>query len=234
MAQIVALVLVIAICVQFGRLLVRTLPGAGKSIVFVGVLAIVLALIALAQAIHLDQPLNRWQEQSGHVFADARWQAFRAAVTLLPDAGLFGFGPGAFRVVFPSYNLQSTIHALGTWRFLHDDYLQTLLEWGWLGSVLWALVFFGGMTVAIRSFDKHARRDWTPRRRVVLPLVIIALAGVALHALVDFPLQIESLQLYVATYLGVCWGSTLWNDRTVSHESAGIRRQKSSLEHKAR
>ncbi len=93
---------------------------------------------------------------------------------------------------------------------MHEDYLQTVLEWGWLGSSLWALLFFGGIAVAIRSYKKYARREWMPRRRVMQPLVIVALAGVAMHALVDFPFQIESIQLYVATYLGVCWGSSLW------------------------
>jgi len=212
MAQLVALLLLVAICAQFGPLLLRKLSG-GKSVALVGALAIGLALIAFAQASHFEQALNRWRLQSEHIPNDARWQASRVAVRALPDAGLFGFGPGTFRVVFPIYNRSGSDQVPGTWRFLHEDYLQTLLEWGWIGGIFWALLFFGGITVSIRGYKGHARRDWAPRRRVLQPLVIIALMGVALHALVDFPGQIESIQLYVATYLGLCWGSRLWHER---------------------
>jgi hypothetical protein len=220
MTHLVALLLVIAICLLFAPAVLRNSSGGQKSVAFAGALAIVLALFALARATHLEQPLTRWQLATEEFPGDARWKASRVAIGALPDAGLFGFGPGTFRVVFPSYNVGSPNEAPGSWRFLHDDYLQTLLEWGWLGSILCALLLFGGITVGIRSYSKHARRDWTPRRRVLQPLVIVALAGVALHAVVDFPFQIESIQLYVATYLGLCWGSMLWHERRVSSHSS--------------
>jgi O-antigen ligase len=106
---------------------------------------------------------------------------------------------------------------------LHEDYLQTVLEWGWLGSSLWALLSFGGIAVAIRSYKRYASAEWRPRRRLLQPLAMIALAGVALHAAVDFPFQIESIQLYVATYLGISWGSSLWRQRSeVTRQSSEV------------
>ena len=95
----------------------------------------------------------------------------------------------------------------GIWRFLHEDYLQTLMEWGWIGSAFWALLFFGSIGVAARTLRR--RGDDSPlsgRQRLFLTGAVLALGGVALHALVDFPLQIASLQLYVAMYVGICGG----------------------------
>src|ERR1043166_5375612 len=57
MAQVVALVLMVVISLHFGPALLRKLSGAQKSVAMAGALAIVLALIALAQAVHLEQPL---------------------------------------------------------------------------------------------------------------------------------------------------------------------------------
>jgi hypothetical protein len=219
MSQLIALLLLVAVSVQFGPFLLRKLSG-GKSVALAGALAVGLALIAFAQASHFEQALNRWQLQTEHIPNDARWQASRVAVHALPNAGLFGFGPGTFRVVFPTYNRAESVEVPGKWRFLHEDYLQTVLEWGWVGGILWAVLFFGGITLSIRAYKQHARPEWTPRRRVLQPLVIIALLGAAVHAVVDFPVQIESIQLYMATYVGLCWGSMLWKDhglRTTEH-----------------
>jgi len=228
-AQLIALLLMVAIFLQFGPALLRKLSRAEKSVVFAGGIAILLTLIALAQATHLEQPLTRWQSLSERIPTDARWQASRVAIGALRDIGFFGFGPGTFRAVFPSYNKGSTNPVPGTWRFLHEDYLQTTLEWGWLGSSLWALLFFGGIAKGIRSYRKYAARDWTPRRRLLQSFIIIALIGVALHALVDFPLQIASIQLYVATYLGLCWGSALWRGAEVASHRSEVRDQESGL-----
>lgn len=213
MAQLVALLLLVAICLHFRPILLGKLSGTGKSVALAGGLAIVLAFIAFAQASHFEQPLNRWESAGEHIPNDARWQASRVAIGALPDAGFLGFGPGTFRVVFPTYNMSGRNQVSGQWRFLHEDYLQTVLEWGWVGSGLWALLFFGAIIVGMRSYKRHAREEWTPRRRVLQPVVLLALMGVALHAVVDFPIQIESIQLYVASYLGICWGSMLWTDR---------------------
>jgi O-Antigen ligase len=207
MAQLIALLLFIALGFRLGPGILRRLSRAEKNIALAGAGAILLALFAVGQASHLEQPIKRWENLSENISTDARWLAASVAVRALPDIGFLGFGPGTFRVAFPLYNELSAAPAAGFWRFLHEDYLQTALEWGWLGSALWAVVFFGGIMVAVRHCRSPDVRSWTRRRNLLLPLVVIALAGVALHALVDFPLQIASIQLYVATYLGLCWGS---------------------------
>jgi predicted nucleic acid-binding Zn ribbon protein len=263
-AQLIAALILLALLWQLGPRIFRGLSQAKKNIALGGAAAVLLMIFALGQTAHLDQPVRRWEMLGEHVSADARWSASRVAMSALSDTGLFGSGPGTFRVVFPAYNQAANNLAGGTWRFLHEDYLQIAMEWGWLGSALWAAIFFGGMANAVlclrrqTAFRRGERSDvrgqlrspesaslatasssageqrfspsrrlerargsvseftqeWSWRRRLILPLAVIALAGVALHAAVDFPLQIASIQLYVATYLGLCWGSTMWKGRS--------------------
>ena len=214
MAQFVALLIIIALGWRLGPALLHRLSQMEGKAALGGAAAFLFLLYALAQASQLDQPLRRWQQLMEYIPNDSRWLAARVAIRILPEAGAVGFGPGTFRVLFPVYNNAHKAPAPGFWRFLHEDYLQTLLEWGWLGSALWALLLFGGIVFAICNFSRPRAQNWSQRRRLMLPLVVIALCGVAVHALVDFTFQIASIQLYVATYLGICWGSGSWAAET--------------------
>jgi O-antigen ligase len=210
MAQLTALLILPAVCWHLGPLLWRRVSKTDRRLALTGAAALLFALFAVAQSSRLEEPLARWEQLSENLSKDARWQSSRVALTILPDAGLFGFGPGTFRVLFPVYNNLPVNRVPGSWRFLHDDYLQTILEWGWLGAVLWGSLFFGGIFLAIRNLRKPLTTRWSGRRRLILPLIVIALIGVAIHAAVDFPLQIASIQLYAATFVGLCWGSSAW------------------------
>jgi hypothetical protein len=211
-AQLLAACLIVALAAGPGRRALRHAWSANRRLTVLGALVGIVAIWAIAQASQLNKPLARWQLLPEQLPRDERWQASEIALGAVRDVGCLGYGPGTFRVVFPHYLKQAGLKDEGVWYFLHQDYLQTVLEWGWIGAALWSVYFFGGIVVAIRNLRTRATA-WMPRYRVLLPLAVLALAGVAIHALVDFPLQIASIQLYVATYLGICWGSCLWKGR---------------------
>lgn len=126
------------------------------------------------------------------------------------DAGVWGFGPGTFQAVFPGYQrnydfgsqLVPGLWVNGRWFHAHQDYFQTVIEWGWLGAALWAVLLFGGIGIAVAAYF---RRGTDQSQRWLCFCTVLALGGVLTHALVDFPFQIASLQLYIAVLLGICW-----------------------------
>jgi hypothetical protein len=232
-AELIGAIMILLLLVSFARGVLRKRRKVEYKTLLLGAALVVFTLFAMARASHLDEPLKRWNELTSQLPADSRWLASLSALRAVGDASYFGFGPGTFRVIFPYYTSGLGPGIEGTWRFLHEDYLQTVLEWGWLGSLLWGLIFFGGIFVAIRNLRQPGRAvEWRSRHRRLLPVIVLALLGVALHALVDFPLQIASLQLYVAVYLGICWGSTRWGGRNGEGKGRGrkIKRRKRRVE----
>ena len=170
-----------------------------KAAVISGVVALAV-LLALAVG---TLPVARWAQLSGQMNAEnPRWVSMQVLMRMLPDADAWGFGPGTFAITFPHYTRELGASIRGIWLFAHEDYLQTLIEWGWVGAGVWAVLCFGGL---MRCFLFCRRKRFT--ESALLFGSGLALAGVALHALVDFPLQIASLQLYAAVYLGLGWGS---------------------------
>jgi O-antigen ligase len=207
--QFLALALVLAILAWPARgLLAFTWNRQRRSLAWT-VGSVALALLVVLLAIGLQVQLGRWYQTAHEIGAGSllgtRLLAQTAAVRAAPDAGLFGFGPGCFQVMFPYYTLFLENRIEGMWRYLHADYVQTLLEWGIVGTALWSVIFFGGIARGVGAY-RAPEAESNSQHDLFLPAVLLALIGVALHAFIDFPLQIASIQLYVAVYLGLCWG----------------------------
>ncbi len=165
---------------------------------------IVLAVAVVAMGAR--QSVHRWSKISAALSPDgSRPTLWRVCWGMAKSAGWRGDGPGTFKLLFPhTPNMDPMLYyrfivqeyhpgeRVSMWNHVHDDYLQSLIEWGWPGTALWGVLLIGGVTVA-------ARRD---RGSVA---VAIALAGVLLHAVVDFPLQVEVIRLDVAILLGLAW-----------------------------
>jgi hypothetical protein len=75
------------------------------------------------------------------------------------------------------------------------------MEWGYCGAALWFLLFGNSIARAVSALWRR-RRTWDGRTRAFAVACLLALLSVLLHATVDFPMQIASLQLYVSVILG--------------------------------
>jgi O-antigen ligase len=161
-------------------------------------------LLVLSLSFGMDQALTRWSSFRGIALNADRTLTYRVIIEhMIPRTGLFGIGPGNFEAAFASLVEAGDLKVLGRWDMAHNDYLQELVEWGWLGMICWATILGGALLRALRMIWDQA----IPLEKKALGFGgSIALTGVLLHACVDFPLQITSIQLCVALLCGMLWG----------------------------
>ncbi len=179
------------------ELFVATTSRAGM-IVMIGFLVVAGAIVALPGVAFT---LSKWNElltDGGSMHG--RINAYRACLLALRDTGVLGTGAGSFMYVFPPYAHEFGLESF--WEYAHQDWLQTLIEWGWIGFAAWGVVF-GGAIVRLQRRMTAARRSSRPE--LTASAAWIALVIVLTHSLFDFPMQIPALQLLVVFYLGVAW-----------------------------
>jgi O-antigen ligase len=192
---------------QFLRGRLPSIPPAVavvSGIILIGLVASVAALAGV------DTSLRRWKRFGAEVTdQNPRLLATQVCLDMVPQAGWFGFGPGTFETTFPYFTQRFGNQMRGRWLQAHEDYLQTLIEWGYLGATSWAVLIFGALVYSISRAFRHRTR-LSASAQVTHFAILVALVSVLLHALVDFPLQIASIQLYVAVLIGLLWSSRHW------------------------
>jgi hypothetical protein len=165
---------------------------------------------------------SRWAHLPAQMTAkNDRLLMWQACCYWLGDAGPLGYGPGTYKLIYPTtppaemkdlygrWIVRPHVpgEAVSVWQYVYNDYLQIAFEWGWLGAVVWAVLLFGGLGCAA-----HAVRHRSPSfaDATLAGCVAFSLVGLYLHAVVDYPLQVLSLQFYAGILLGIGWASVGW------------------------
>lgn len=133
----------------------------------------------------------------------------RATFRMFQDRWVYGIGGGTFYCAFPYYQPADTTHYF--FRYAHNDWLQFLSELGIVGTTF-ALALIVGLiwrlvTGPRQRSSQIKETSRSGRRRSVETCeergVIIAIAGLLVHACVDFPFYIPAIPLLASAYLGI-------------------------------
>lgn len=149
-----------------------------------------------------------------------RLLAYGACLRALPETGIFGTGPGTFRLVFPFYTNHLGNRIAGIWIHAHQDWLQGLIEWGYTGLAAWAVLYTGAFVRLWRRI-RHARDKGV--LEITASISLLGLALVLVHSVGDFPLQIPAIQWLVVFYLAVAWSNPHErhsHSHTTAHEAS--------------
>jgi hypothetical protein len=162
---------------------------------------------------------REWYERPG--FSDSRLTTASTILHTLPGMNLLGSGPGTFEGVF--YRRAASVDQTPDvrWEFAHNDYLQYLVEYGWVGGFVWLTLWGYVLGQCIRQIwymirpalemgehrGRRSRQRWehsfNAMRQYYLFGAAVTMIGVLLNAALDFPLQILSLQIYAFTIAGI-------------------------------
>ena len=155
---------------------------------------------------------RRWNSLASQgVSQNPRLIMLRIAAPMAVDSGFFGDGAGSFKLTyFNSPHMRRDLYHLwkvqpysvgeetSIYSYVHNDYLQFIIEWGWIGATIWAALIGSALVAGWRAYS-HG--DFG--RKLIVAVSFVAVGGVMLHALVDWPMQVASLQLYASVYLAL-------------------------------
>jgi hypothetical protein len=149
-------------------------------------LVVVAAFFALASALSWKQLRPRIEEWKNDL--RAREQLFERARLISRDYPVFGTGPGTFERVYGFYRCAPS----DEWPAqLHNDWLETRVTFGLVGSTVLALSFGVVLLHGVAG-------TCTVDSRLVFSIWLV-LAGCLAQARWDFPLQISSIE-YLFTF----------------------------------
>lgn len=172
----------------------RRLP---RSALVLLVSLVIVDLFILGSWFGLDRVRERLENTV--VTQEERYQVDVQGLSYLDDFWVTGSGGGTFGVVFPTYRDQGLdphlyVHA-------HNDYLESLLEYGVLGLVLPGGIVLLSLGVALRVL--YRRRDPLPRGMAFASLM--GIMAMLIHSTADFNLHIPANAALFVVLIALPW-----------------------------
>ncbi|HEY3853267.1 MAG TPA: O-antigen ligase family protein [Verrucomicrobiae bacterium] len=135
-----------------------------------------------ALAPRLEKIHEGYEDREG-VFVAGRYMA--------DDNPVFGLGPGSFDTMYQLYRRSEA----DEWQaYMHNDWLQTLITFGWVGGIL--IGFAGVLTLSHWFWSGGINGN-----KFFVMLLWMSLGGCLVHARFDFPFQVHSV---LALFLVIC------------------------------
>jgi len=171
-----------------------------------GFLVAVAAILTLAFAVAGELVLRRWFTTS--LEADGRRALFEQTVAAIGDAGALGVGLGGFLEGFRPYKTAEL--GRSTWDLAHNSYLENLFELGWPAATLFYAAIIGVVLACVQGVFRR-------RKNRVFPIIGASVSVLAaVHATVDFSLQMPAIASAYAVILGLAFAQS----RTSTEPSA--------------
>jgi len=117
-----------------------------------------------------------------------RTAIYEVTYKMIDEYGLFGSGPGTFEAI-AQFELGGRFTKWASW--VHNDYLEFYLTFGKPGVAIFIALI---VTLALQ----FAVVFWESPTRSLKWFGLISVVGVAIHAILDFPIQIYSILILLA------------------------------------
>ncbi len=171
-----------------------------------GVLAAIVAL-GIAFGAEFGSAQKRFEEvfKSGHL-ADIRADYWPAAIHIFEDHPLWGGGPAHFDSEFARYR-PPAVQVKPV--YAHNDYLNTLADWGVTGLAIIAaacvLLYYGALKTwpALRQADLEAGAAQKSDRSAFLMGACMGLLALLFHSVVDFNMHVPANAAIAVTLMAL-------------------------------
>ncbi|MFC3121286.1 O-antigen ligase family protein [Agaribacter flavus] len=177
-----------------GVLALLLIKNRSQGLIVLIVSIFIIDLLIVSTYFGLDRVQQRLAQTSFE--QESRDEVVREASQIIQDFPFFGSGGGSFYSIFPSYQ-ESKIHAF--YDHAHNDYLQFIIEYGIMGAIILATICGFTLYKSLRAMKVRKNSIF----RGVGFASSMAMIGMGIHMMVDFPMQAFANSCYFIIFIAL-------------------------------